>query len=103
MLVRGVHRGRQHRGAAGRVDVDHPHAEVGSRRNRARDRVGNVVEFQVEEHAVAALDERPDDVRAGGREELAADLESADVAAKAIGERERLRGARDVEGDEDRP
>ena len=53
-LVRRVARGLHHARPAGRVHVHHPHAERRRRRHRLRDGVGNVVELQVEEDAVAA-------------------------------------------------
>ena len=43
------------------MDIQHPDAEISRRSHGAGHRIGNVMELQVEEHAVAALDERPDD------------------------------------------
>ena len=60
-LARGVARGPHHRRAPGRVHVDHPHAERGGGRNGLRNGVGNIVELEIEEHAIAVLDERAHD------------------------------------------
>ena len=54
-LARGFGRRLHHRAAAGGVDVDHPRAGGDRRLHRAGHGVGNVVELQVEEHAIAVL------------------------------------------------
>ena len=100
-LVRRVARGLHHRRAAARVHVDHPHAEPGRRRDGRRHGVGDVVELEVEEDAVAALGERPHHRRAFRREQPAADLESADRSAQRVGESQRLVARLDVERDQD--
>ena len=100
-LVGGVARRAHHRRAAGRVDVDHPDAEPRGRGDRAGDGVRDVVELQVEEHAIAAADQLFDERRAVAGEQPAADLEAADRAAQRVGERARLVGGVDVERDEE--
>ena len=57
-VVRRVSRRLHHPRAPRRVHVHHPHAERRRRRDRGRDGVGDVVKLEVEEHAVAALDDR---------------------------------------------
>ena len=83
--------GRHHPAAAGGVHVDHPRAGRDRRRDGAGDGVRDVVELQIEEHAIAAFGERAHDRRAFGGEELLADLEPADRAAQRVGQRRALR------------
>ena len=62
-----------------------------------RDRVGDVVELQVEEDATAAARQRANDVGAFCGEEAAADLESADDVAKVVRESERREAVFDIQ------
>ena len=64
--------------------------------------VGNVVEFEVEKHPIAAAGELANHRRPGGGEQLLADLEAADRAAKRIGQRDRRSGRVDIQGHENR-
>ncbi len=90
-----------HRTATARVDVHHPHAEIRRRLNRSRHRVRYVVEFQIQEHSIAASHHRPDDLRPGCGKQLAADFESTDGAAECVGQRKGSGSAWNVEGDKD--
>ncbi len=58
-----------------------------------RDGVRDVVELQIEKHAIAARDQFLDDRRPVAGEQAAADLEPADGAAKAVGQAPRFVGA----------
>ena len=92
-------RSPHHRASAARVDVHHPHAESRRRGDGTGYGVRNVVELQIEKDAVAARDQLFDDRWAVAGEQAAADLESADRAAKPIGEAPRVIRRVDVERD----
>ena len=76
--------GGEHGGATGRVEGDHADAERGGRTHRSGYGVGNVVELEVEEDGVAALEERFEDGGTGGDEELQTYLEPAALAFKLV-------------------
>jgi hypothetical protein len=67
--------------------------------DRLCDGVGNVVELQVEKNAEPLVGECADERGPLEREEPAADLDSADEAAKLRRELARARAGVDVEGD----
>ena len=83
------------------VHVDHPDAEPRRGGHRAGHGIRDVVELQIEKHAVAARHKVVDERRAVAGEEPAADLEPAGDAAKTIGQRERICSGVDVECDEE--
>ena len=97
--IGGLARRAHHRVSAARVDVQHPHAKISCRSDGASHRVRDVVKLQIEKHAVPAADERADDVRPRGREELAANLDAANCAAKLVRQLDRLGRRCDVERD----
>ena len=68
------------------MHVHHPDAQPRGGRDGAGDGVWNVVELQIEKHAIAARHELFDEARPFAREEAAADLEAADGAAEAVRE-----------------
>ena len=76
-LARSLARRLHHLRPARCVDVDHPHAERRRRRNGLRDRIRDVVELEIEEYAIAFIDERTHDGGSFGRKQAGADLESA--------------------------
>jgi hypothetical protein len=96
-LLRGVFRRPHHARAAGSVHVHHPHAERRRGSDGRRDRVGDVVKFQIQEDAVAPIGERADDRRPFGREQAAADLESARDVPQRRGELQRAGAALHVQ------
>ena len=67
--------GGEHGRAAGGVDGEHVHAEGSGGADGSGDGVGDVVEFEVEEDGMAALEEGLEDGGSGGDEELKADFE----------------------------
>ena len=67
------------------------HAERRGGGDRLRDGIRDVVKLQVEEDAIALVDQRAHDRRALRGEQAAADLESAGDAAQRVRQRERLR------------
>jgi len=81
------------------MNVHHPHAEPGGGCDRAGDGMGNVVEFQIEEHTIAAVCELLDQMRPLCGEQAAAYLESASDAAQPIGKRARVPSRVDVKRD----
>ena len=60
------------------MDGEHLHIELHGGRHRLRNRIGDVVKFQVEKHAGTGGANALHDVRTGGGEQLAANLERAD-------------------------
>src|SRR3972149_1290538 len=86
---------------AKRVHVEHPYAELRRRPAGAGDGVRNVVEFQVEENIETALREFFNQRRAGGSEQLLANLEPARAGFEARGERQRRVRGREIERDND--
>jgi hypothetical protein len=82
------------------VDRQHPRAQSGRRSHRAADLVRDVVELQVEEDAVALLDEAADQPGAFRREQRAADLEAADGAGEGGGVTGGVGRGRHIEGDQ---
>ena len=81
------------------MHVDHPDPEPGRRRNRPRDGVRDVVELQIEEHAVASRRELLDERRPLAGEQPAADLEAANDIPQAIRQAARVGRRIDVERD----
>src|SRR5271157_362667 len=69
--------GGQHGRTSGGMDGRHAHTQRRGRAHRSGDDVGNVVEFQVKEDGVAALEQRLQDGGTGGHEELQSHLEPA--------------------------
>ena len=83
------------------MDVHHPHAEPRRRRDGAGHSVRDVVELEVEEHAIAARHQFLHEGRAVGREEPAANLETTDPAAQTVREVPGFIDGVDVEGDKE--
>ena len=81
------------------MHVQHPHPERRRGRDRRRHRVGDVVELQIQENAVATFGQRADDGRPLESEKAAADLETAGYAAEVLGECQRAVAVFDVERD----
>jgi hypothetical protein len=81
------------------MDVDHPSACRHGRFHRLRNGVRNVVELQVEEDAVAGLNEAMHERRPLARKEPAADFESAGDVLELRGERNRALSVVYVERD----
>ncbi len=93
--------GFEHVGAAGGVDGEELGTGGGGGADCARDGVGDVVEFEVEEDGEAAAAELMDDGVAVGEVELEADFEPAAEALELIGEGEGGIGAGVVEGNDE--
>lgn len=96
-LAGGLDGGPQHFAAAGGMDGEHAYAEFGSRADRPRDSVRDVVIFQVEKHLAAGGDQVADDLRSLGRKELFADLVGGCSFADRLDDLAGLGGARDIE------
>ena len=84
------------------MHVHHPGAGGYRRPHRAGHGIGNVVEFQVEKHAVATAGQLVHHGRSGRREQLLADLVAADRSTQQVGQRNRLGGGVDIKGNENR-
>lgn len=67
--------GGEHGGSAGGVEGEHVDAQPGGRANGAGNGVGDIVELEVEEDAMAATQDGLEDRRARGDKELEANLE----------------------------
>jgi len=93
--------GFEHGGSAGGVEGEEFGTDGGRGTDRARDGVGDVVKFEVEEDGEAAAAELADDGGAFGGVELEADFEPAAEALELIGEGKGGRGAGGVEGDDE--
>jgi hypothetical protein len=79
-----ISRSAHHGDAAQGVDVNHPHLRQSRRRrDRSCDRVGDVVELQIEEYLKAEAREPFNRPRAFRREELEPNFKEARRAAKA--------------------
>jgi flagellar M-ring protein FliF len=63
--------------------------------------IWDVVVFQVEKHAMSALHQPADNLRAGGGKKLAPDLDGTDGTTKLFGQGERPTGVIDIEGGDD--
>ena len=85
---------------AGRMDVQHPHAEARGRRAGLRDGVRDVVELEVEKDAKAARDHPAHRLGSGDDEHLLADLERAGRRIEPIGERQRVHRIGEIERDD---
>ena len=83
------------------MNVHHPHTEPRCGCARASDRVGNVVELEVEEDVEATPDQCSNELGARDGEELAADLESAVARIQPTDQRQRGRCIAEVQRDED--
>jgi hypothetical protein len=68
------------------MDIDHVHTEGCGGAHRSGYRVGNVVELQVEEDGMAALEQRFKDGGTSGREELHTYLKPAADILEPVGE-----------------
>jgi hypothetical protein len=79
------------------MNVEHPNAEPGSFDAGPRDRVWNVVKFQVQEDPVSGVSQPSDKLRSGGGKKLQPYLVSVYKAAKFIDYRDGVGLARDIE------
>src|SRR5262249_31076915 len=93
-------RASHHVQAARRVDVDHPHAKPRRSADGASDGVRDIVEFQIEEDAVALCDQFFDEPGTVAGEESGSNLESTDGAPQQIGETARLLEGIDIQRNE---
>ena len=94
----GLHRRFEHRGPAERMHIDQLYAGHRSRaQHRARDGIGNIVEFQIEDDAVAERGNLFHGFGAGAGEELAADFEHADQVRNFLRKLQRRRQRVEVE------
>ena len=95
-------RGAHHLDGAGGVDIAHVDVEPRQHGHRLLHGVGNVVELEVEENAVAPALDFAHDGRAFGVEKLHADLQKgfARFVAEQIEEAESLLGRLEVAGDD---
>ncbi|MPN43857.1 hypothetical protein SDC9_191418 [bioreactor metagenome] len=84
------------------MNGEHLDIQVHSGGNGFSDRIGNIVEFEIEEDLSAALANLTDDVRSGAGEELAADFERTHVRGEFAGQAEGIGGVRYIQGDNDR-
>src|ERR1700747_3354313 len=81
------------------MHVDKLHAGHSSRaKHRSRDGIGNVVEFQIEEDAVAKRRDLFDGFRTSAGEKLVADLEHADQVGNFLSKLQRRRQRVEVQG-----
>ncbi len=71
------------------MDVDHPNAQLGRRRNRMRGGIGNIVEFQVEKHVETAPVQIAHQLRPKQREHFFAHFQPAVLRIDTVGERQR--------------
>ncbi|MNC41325.1 hypothetical protein D3C75_900860 [compost metagenome] len=83
------------------MDVDHPHTHLRSGFNRHGSGVGNVVEFQIEEHLKALLDQGFDNARCAAGEQLLADLDPAQGRIELIRQFQGGVTGREIQGDND--
>ena len=58
------------------VNIHHPNTQIGSGLNGSHDRIGNVVELEVQKDLKAPLMQRFNKMRAGCREQLLTHLDS---------------------------
>jgi hypothetical protein len=91
----------QHRPAAGGVDVEEGDAEAAQRPDRARDRVRDVVQLEVEEDRWADLAHPPHALRAVRAHELEAELQATDRACERSTKGESAIEVGPVDGAED--
>src|ERR1700745_3524939 len=81
------------------MHVDKLHAGHSSRaKPRSRDGIGNVVEFQIEENAVAKRRDLFDGFRTGAGEKLVADLEHTDQVGNFLSKLQCRRQRVEVQG-----
>jgi hypothetical protein len=99
-IAGSAHRGLQHLLAPERVHVDEGDAELPGGAHRARHRVRDVVELEVEEDLLPARDHLAHEVGTSGGEDLAAHLEHTDVAGQPVHHGTRRRRVRHVESDD---
>ena len=92
----------EHCGAASNMHVQHPHPQASGRRGRVLDRVRDVVEFQIKEHALAVGVYELDHTRPHGREELLPDLEVIDRGRQRVEETAGRVYVRDIKRDDNR-
>ena len=96
-----AHRRLQHGAPAEAVEGGERHAELCGARDGSGHGVGDVVELQVEEHALAAPDDLAHELGSRGGEGLAAQLEEAHPAREAVHELARGVGLRHVDSDDE--
>ena len=84
-----------------RVHGKEPHVQVGGGADRSRDRVGDIVELQVEKDVLPSLTERPYHSRAARSEQLEPHLIEGGLGAKALDQLKSGIEAVHVEGDDD--
>jgi len=65
-------------------------AQFGGGFHRARDRVGNIVEFEIEKNFRPGRANGTEDLRTFGREELQADFEKRDLVAQLLNQSQRF-------------
>ncbi len=91
----------EHRGPAGGVHREHASPERRGARDRALDRLGDVVELQVEKHLAAGLFAHRDGGRTRLDEELEADLQHPDGVSHGERGHPSALHAREVEREDD--
>jgi len=99
--IGGGNRGFEHRGPSRGMNGQQVDVEVVCGPYGTGDRVGNVVELEVEKDPLAAATERADDARAGTGEELQPDLVEVDVVAESVDDFERIALRRAIERDDE--
>ena len=93
--------GAEHLGSAAGVDGEHLDIEPRGAGDGFGDGVGDVVKFEIEEHARAGVAHAADDVGAFGDEEFFADFECADGGGELFSERQCAGGVGHVQRGDD--
>ena len=94
---------RQHARSTGGVEGDQARTEGRRRADGSGDRVGNVVELEVEENGQPVLKDWLESGRAGGYEQLQSDLEPAATTLKLADKSFGIRSSGSVEGNDESP
>ena len=82
------------------MHIEHPYAETCCSFACARDRIGNVVKFEIEEHVETACGDLAHGFRSGDGEQLVADLDATRTRIQLRNQRKRGRCAVEVERDD---
>jgi hypothetical protein len=98
----GLGRG-QHSRSTGSVQGDHACAKGRRRAHRSGDRIGNVVELEVEENGKSTLEDRLERGRTGSDEQLEADLEPAATTVELADKGFSIRSSGGIEGNDEPP
>jgi hypothetical protein len=101
MLLQRFARGREHLRTAGGVNRQQARAQVGGANAGFGDDMGDIVELEVKEDALAAVHQPADHLRPGGGEELRADFEQAGAMGQELRQLPRLRRRTQIQSHDD--